>query len=201
MKKTIVILSTISMTFILISSCMAEFRFDKTSFNYWAKETVWENKGYDLLYNQFQCLANEPVNDLSPCNYFVSKAYESIFDIRDFKTTTGHMLANEIVDYLISSPSTWIEIGYAHSQSVLTEAQRIANEGFPTLAIRPGTAHGHIALILPGELQYSGSWSLKVPNSASFFYRVPQKSYVGKKLSFAWNKHDSNDVKIYYRIK
>ena len=58
---------------------------------------------------------------------------------------------------------------------------------------------GHVAIILPGELQPSGSWGLNVPNSASFLMMEPQRSYVGKGLSYAFAKTHLKDVVLYAR--
>ncbi len=71
----------------------------------------------------------------------------------------------------------------------LTQAQQLANEKKAVVAVyQNANSVGHVALVLPGNLEASGSWGLSVPNAASFFLPEPSRSFVNKGLSFAFTQ-------------
>jgi hypothetical protein len=93
-------------------------------------------------------------------------------------------------------------LGTADRPETLEEAARRANlDKLPVIATRSSQPHGHVALILEGKMSYSGSWKANVPNSASFLYKNPQASYVGKSLSFAFRAEHRPTVRIFVRDK
>ena len=109
------------------------------------------------------------------------------------------MTGTEITEFLENS-SQWTKIGFAYTQQNLTKAQELANSGKAVVAIYIGEDNlGHVSIILPGELTTSGSWGLKVPNSASFFMNTPQQSYLNKPLSYAFTRNMIKNVIIYSR--
>ncbi|MEE4001812.1 hypothetical protein V1T75_15820 [Tenacibaculum sp. FZY0031] len=160
--------------------------------------TNWKSDLTNILYQFLQC--KEPIDDISPCNKFVSEALKSAYGVNDFYSTekNRHMVANEIYKYLKSS-SKWTLLGKANDQNALNSAQGYANIKKAVVAVYKGNVHGHIALILPGTLSQSSSWNLKVPNSASFFIYKPDKSYISKKMSFAFSSNDKDKVLLYGR--
>ena len=99
-------------------------------------------------------------------------------------------LSPKAIATYLDSTSNWIRIGPAKDQIVLSKSQEIANQGQPVLAVSAFEPTGHIAIILPGQLQHSKQWNLSVPNSASLFRHKPQLSYLHKKLSYAFTKPD-----------
>jgi len=149
------------------------------------------------MLNEFKSCQDNAEDDQSPCNRFVGKALRRVYNIDDFGPDgNGEYLdANTIASYLATSDK-WVFLGMAADQKTLNEAQDDANKGRAVVAVKPGDSHGHIAIVLPGELSPSANWKgLNCPNSASFFYKNLDESYVGKKLSYAFTAPD--DVKIY----
>ena len=156
----------------------------------------WNSDVQALLGQYLAC--QEPIDDTSPCNRFLGKALKSVYGITDFDVTPNeYMLANEIAIYVATTPDKWTSLGPADDQDVLKDAAGYANLKKAVIAVQPGTPHGHVALILPGNLVPSGSWGLNVPNSASFFQNKPKKSYVAQGLSYAFSTPDG--VTIYGR--
>lgn len=161
-------------------------------------EQEWKKDVESMLYEFMQC--KEVIDDISPCNHFLGKALKRIYSIDDFERPnqpSQFLTANEVATYVTTSDK-WTLLGPASSQEVLNEAQGYANVKKAVIAVLPAQPYGHVAIVLPGNLEESQQWGgLKVPNSASFFLNRPQKSYIGKKLSFAFSTPDG--VKIYGR--
>ena len=140
-------------------------------------------------------------DDDMDCAEFSGKALQTVYKLNDFyqPQEKRFMQVAEIIAFLQDSKS-WTMLGHAYQQDVLNQAQQHANSKKAVIAVYPGAnGAGHVALILPGELQPSGSWGLSVPNSASFLTIDPAKSYVGKGLSYAFTKHHLKDVVIFAR--
>src|SRR6266567_2034604 len=159
------------------------------------------------------CAASSSVD--TACNEFVSTGLASIWGIKDFQRGSKVLTADEIaID--IQARKEWQQLGTADDQAVLKQAQASANCDAAVLAVMPAASpgsHGHVALVMLGNLQHSTNWGLEVPNSAGFFLSIPgtgpngnttreelekaKKSYVGKPLSFAFSADDKGRVKIY----
>jgi hypothetical protein len=144
------------------------------------------------------------LNDTSACNWFLSRALEKLYGIRDFVPVHADewLSANAIHDYVATHPDTWRRLGNAEDQQILAEAAAGAANGQPVIAVKRGTPSGHVALVLPGPLTPSAQWKLRVPNSASFFLnnqRVVEKAYVGCKLSYAFSGPEG--VELFWRLK
>ena len=138
----------------------------------------------------------------SPCNVFLAKALKLLFGIADFEfpgLPAQFLGANDIARYVAAHPEQWMLLGPASSQIALERAQTYANLNTPVIAVYTSVPHGHVAVVLPGSLQYSGQWNLHTPNSASVFLNRPHKSYVGLTLSNAFQASDLSRVKIYSR--
>jgi hypothetical protein len=151
------------------------------------------------------------VDDYTACNAFVSEALSRVYGIDDFKKnkssrTFPDLVANDIAKY-VETHSQWQRLGTGGDQRALDDAQRLANEGYAVIAVLPSTGQGHVALVIPGESQRSTTWGLRVPNSASMFYRdpaepyVPDQTYIGGMLSRAFQAQHRNEVLIYYRSR
>ena len=138
----------------------------------------------------------------SPCNVFLAKALKLLFGIADFELPglpDGFLAANEIARYVATHPEEWTLLGSASSQGALDKAQTYANLNTPVIAVYVSDPHGHVAVVLPGSLEYSVQWNLHAPNSASGFLDRPHKSYVGLRLSNAFQASDLPKVKLYTR--
>lgn len=159
----------------------------------------WKKELTNSLHQFMQCEA--PIDDQSPCNIFVGESLKVVYEINDFYSSSKqrYLLANEIYDFLEGSDK-WTLLGNGSEQSALNNAQGYANLKKAVVAVyKAKVGHGHIALVLPGNLVDSGKWAVKVPNSASFFLNKPAKSYINQKLSMAFSKDIKGEVKLYGR--
>ena len=164
-----------------------------------SENPAWKQHVEWTLNQQLAC--HEAVDDVSPCNRFVGRALERVWGYKDFVRGSEYLLANDIVSQVLVMGDKWVEIGRANEQESLDASAQWANKGHAVIALSPGAPYGHVALVLPGPLSASAGWALKVPNSASFLFKRPEKSYVGKPLSFAFGPEKKQDVKLYYRKK
>jgi hypothetical protein len=149
----------------------------------------------------FKQCRNTGENIINPCSKSIGQSLNIVYQSRDFydKESGRYMTGTEITEFLENS-SQWTKIGFAYTQQNLTKAQELANSGKAVVAIYIGEDNlGHVSIILPGELTTSGSWGLKVPNSASFFMNTPQQSYLNKALSYAFTRNMIKNVIIYSR--
>ncbi len=81
----------------------------------------------------------------------------------------------------------------ANEQDALDNAQKMANEGFPVVAIKTDDKHKFTVLVIQGEQAKSGSWGLNVPNCAAFFPVSTRglDSFINKTMNYAWSKPDN----------
>jgi hypothetical protein len=149
----------------------------------------------------FKKCRNDDEQTINPCSKSIGESFNMVYRVNDFfiKNEARYMTGTEISEFLQTS-SQWTKIGFAYTQENLTKAQELANSGKAALAIYMGEDNlGHVSIILPGELTPSGSWGLKVPNSASFFINSPQQSYLNKTLSYAFTRNMIKGVILYAR--
>ena len=135
------------------------------------------------------------------CNTLMAESLNKVFNVKDFYSSKlgRHMVVSEMCEYLKNS-AQWKLIGHAYEQKALAEAQDFANSKKAILAVYlDAEGIGNVAVILPGELNPSGSWGFSVPNSASFNPSNPDMSYIDKGLSYAFAKTHIKNVLIYGR--
>jgi hypothetical protein len=148
--------------------------------------------------------------DQVACNVFVAKALSNLYDVADFAPSNNNgawLSANAIVGFVRTHTDLWSKLGLANEQSVLGNAAAGAAGGQPVIAAAEGDPHGHVALVLAGQLQTAtkAPWrdsagnQLKVPNSAAFSLNDVNKAYVFCRLSAAFA--DPSLVEIYWRVK
>jgi hypothetical protein len=157
-----------------------------------------QDRAISVLGAYFVCSAGDPGNDQSPCNTFAGRGLEAIYNVTDFKTATGYMLANQILDF-VSHSDAWHKIGPVLDADNNLCAQAAVNQGHPTVAVSPGDPHGHIAMAIPGLPVQASKWNILTVNSASFLYNKPAQSYLGGPLSGAWKKEDAVNAVFYFR--
>ncbi|KQZ81537.1 hypothetical protein [Pseudomonas sp. Root562] len=147
-----------------------------------------------------KCEANDPLNDQSPCNTFASRGLESIYGVNDFKSNgTSHQSANQMWDTVNAPGSKWSNLGKVFDEQNNLCAQSAANAGWPVIALLKAAGHGHVALVIPGEPQQSGSWGMLVANSASFLLNAPASAYLNKPLSNAFGAANAQNAVFFYR--
>ena len=133
------------------------------------------------------------------CSSFIGEAMAKVYKTDAFysQKLNRYLRINEISKSMVEN-GQWNQLGFAYDQEALTEAQKQANANKAVIAVY-ATSSGiaHIAVILPGKLQYSGSWGFHVPNAASFLFNDSEKSFVDKGLSYAFSKSMIKDVVLY----
>jgi hypothetical protein len=135
------------------------------------------------------------------CSSFIGEAMAKVYKTDAFysQKLSRYLRINEISKSMVEN-GQWTELGRAYEQGALEEAQKQANANKAVIAVYATTTGiGHIAVILPGKLQYSGSWGFHVPNAASFLFNDSEKSFVDKGLSYAFTKSMIKDVVLYSR--
>lgn len=159
----------------------------------------WEEDLANSMTQFMNCATTS--TDKSQCSSFISESLAKVYKVNAFYSDKlkRHLHIYEISKSMIDG-GQWTLLGHAYEQKALNEAQQNANANKAVIAVYTTASGGkHIALILPGKLDYSGSWGFNVPNSASFFFDDPAKSYVGKGLSYAFSKNMIKDVALYCR--
>ncbi|MBA4058293.1 MAG: hypothetical protein C0490_26485 [Marivirga sp.] len=133
------------------------------------------------------------------CNQFMGESLNKIYKVNDFyaQKSGKYMGAAEISKFL-KETDKWTLLGPSYDQKVLAAAQENANAKKAVVAVYMN-ASGicHVVIVIPGQLQSSGSWGLNVPNVVSFLPSQPEKSFVDKGLSFAFGKNLMKDIMIY----
>lgn len=135
------------------------------------------------------------------CSGFIGESIANVYKTNAFYSDklNRYLHINEISKSTFEK-GAWNSIGYAYDQKALEEAQKLANANKAVIAVYvTDSGIGHIALILPGKLQYSGSWGFHVPNAASFVFNESEKSFIDKGLSYAFSKNMIKDVILYAR--
>jgi len=165
-------------------------------------QSLNENWKKDLAasYEQFIQCTNSP-GEKYQCSRFIGESIAKVYKTNVFFSDkqSRFLHINEISKAMVEN-GQWMQIGHAYEQTALDEAQKQANANKPVIAVyNTPSGIGHIALILPGKLQYSGSWGFNVPNAASFLFNDSEKSFVDKGLSYAFSKSMIKDVVLYTR--
>lgn len=128
------------------------------------------------------------------CKYFVAKAMDDYFGVKDFKSN-GNYVDFENILFMVRSNTKWRSLGQAKEQKTLDMAQELANKGKPVLAIQTNTKYGHMVIVLPGQLQAAPNWGgLRCPIVASFFMVDDLDSFVDKSMAFAWSGPDGIEI-------
>jgi len=163
-------------------------------------QSVNANWNQDLNSSLKEFLACEGTSqERAECGHFIGESLSTVYKINDFAKAGKYMTTNEISDFVKNS-NKWKSLGPSYDQATLTKAQELANGKKAVVAVfKNAEGIGHVVVITPGELQTSGSWGLRVPNSVSFFQKDPTKSYVGKGLSFAFARVMMKDITLYAR--
>lgn len=159
---------------------------------------TWQ-KDLTALMDQFlSCTSSS--TDTYPCSAYITESVAKVYKLNGalYSEKSKRYLHLKEVSKQLLETNQWTLIGHAYDQKTLTEAQELANAKKAVIAVYT-TPEGvsHVAVILPGELQFSGTWGFQVPNSASFVLSDPSKSYVGKGLSYAFARNMIKDVTLY----
>ncbi|MFT7156619.1 MAG: hypothetical protein ACI8Q1_001634 [Parvicella sp.] len=144
------------------------------------KETI-EN----ILLEYNDCVANAESN--KDCKSFTARAICEYNGIDDLKKDGDFVMYNEIHDFVLASEN-WTTLGFADSQETLSEAQRLANEDYPVIAIKTADKYKFAVIIIKGELKKSNKWNSDVPSCAVFFPASSKmESFIDKTINYAWS--------------
>jgi hypothetical protein len=157
----------------------------------------WKQEAETSLQQFLTCASTS--SDKYQCSAYIGEAIAKIYKLNNlYSEKDGRYLLITELSKSTNEHNEWKLLGHAYDQKVLMEAQEYANANKAVIAVyKTTTGVGHIAVILPGSLQYSGSWGFNVPNSASFSFNEPAKSYAGKGLSYAFTKNMIKDIELY----
>jgi hypothetical protein len=159
----------------------------------------WEATLNQALQDFKTCMTAE---NKTVCQTYTAKAIKQVYSVTDFyqASSKSDMTPFEIQEF-ISNSSRWTNLGQAFKPEVLSKAQELSNAGKLVLVILKGDspADAHVSLVLPGDLQASGSWGMSVPNVAAFFTHNPGNSFVNKSVSYAYTKGMILQLEVYAR--
>lgn len=125
------------------------------------------------------------------CRNSITKMISEFYKIDDFKNVNGDYVIYDSIQSIVKKKSAWVKLGEANNQEALNKAQEAANNGNATIAIDVSESYGQVAMIIPGKLTHSGSWKLKVPNTAALVNYDASKSFANKSLSYAFKSPEN----------
>lgn len=161
-------------------------------------DPAWKKDLEASLQKFMEC--TESAGEKYECSTFIGEAMAKVYKTDAFysQKLNRYLRINEISKSMVETG--WTQLGPAYEQNALEQAQKQANANKAVIAVYT-TSNGiaHIAVILPGKLQYSGSWGFHVPNAASFVFNDTEKSFIDKGLSYAFTKSMIKDVILYAR--
>ncbi len=122
------------------------------------------------------------------CKQFVARAICEYNGIKDFVHNGRYVDYHEIYE-IVSEEGDWDFLGFATDLEVMKEAQKLANEDIPVIAINTEDKHKFTVLIIKGELSKSSKWGGEVPMCAAFFPTSSKmESFINKSVNYAWSK-------------
>lgn len=135
--------------------------------------SVIDNFNVDGKHSKYQ-----PKNGTTYCNIFAQDVMRAMGV--DFPTGT----ANKIADSLYGNGfSPWYSVDFK-------DAQKRANEGHPTVAIKKASGHGHVAVVRPKGSSVTNRKYVQIAQAGTTCYNSTT-------LNYAWNKADLPSVKFY----
>ncbi len=175
---------------LLVCLLWSSISFGQTINNNWEKDLT------KSLEEFIECAKSS--KDKSTCGATVGQSLSTVYrQDAFFSQKLNRFLVSNEISKIVEGSDRWKLMGYAYDQKVLDQAQQVANANKPVIAVYRMNGSAHVVLILPGTIHYSGSWGFSVPNSASFSYIDPDKSYVGKGLSYGFAKSMMKDITLY----
>lgn len=165
----------------------------------WAKDTPWVEW---LSWAEEKIAAcHSTKSNLAPrdCARFAGEVLTQVYRAQSFAAQGTRPSNNTIARTVRDARSGWTRLGTAADQGALEAAQREANRGRAVIATMPAGGQDHVAIILPGALQYSSTWRLKVPRTAITFMGNPKRSFFGKPISFGFSLAKGRDLELYAR--
>ena len=124
------------------------------------------------------------------CNLFVQEVMHLLYDYKLF----DGCLANNIL-CMMKKYSEWEKIDY---MTLISDSFEDTRDHSIIIAAQHGKPSGHVVVLLPGKLAYSGKWGKHIPICAN----IGKTNFFGKGVSFAFKdepeyflyKGDTNDT-------
>lgn len=194
MKKVMMLV----MVFGCFISCKKEVKTEKSPTTKEKETTKVEPTNLSVDKEQFlsttiayfkNCKAN--AEDRNDCRNSITKMISEFYTIDDFKNASGDYVIYDSIQPIVAKNTSWKKLGNASNQEVLEQAQEAANNGQATIAIDVSESYGQVAMIIPGKLTNSGSWKLKVPNTAALVNYDASKSFMNKSLAYAFKSAEN----------
>jgi hypothetical protein len=144
---------------------------------------------------------NSPPAGRTKCNFFVQDLAHGVFQYDSF----SGLVANDIVNYVRAHTDEWLPVIepapvppialLPTTQDRLNQAQSYANQGrFVLVGWKdPSETSGHVAVIVPGDVEASGTWSMNVPQIA----QAGMDIFAKDKLSQGFGADKKNQIVIY----
>ncbi|MFK7748079.1 MAG: hypothetical protein AB8B65_06800 [Kordia sp.] len=136
-----------------------------------------------------QCKAES--TNRNDCRNSITKMITEFYNIGDFRAKDGGFVIYDSIQPIVKRSNDWTKLGNANDQEALSKAQEAANNGKATIAVDVSQTYGQVAMIIPGKLTKSGSWKLKVPNTAALVNYSADKSFMNKSLSYAFKSAEN----------
>lgn len=184
--KKIILLGSIALSTVVFVGCGGNESVETISI---------EKESIEHLLEEYEDCQSSAENAMD-CKDFTAKAISKYYGVEDLMVEGKYIDYNEIHEY-ISSSSAWRNMGDVDEQSVLDEAQKLANEGVPVIAINTDDEHNFTVLIVAGEQASSSKWGVKVPVCAAFFPKNGPEPFINKTLNYAWG--DADGIEIWVR--
>jgi hypothetical protein len=153
--------------------------------------TTWD-KNAGWLQQQIQACAQRTGG--FSCTYFPARALNQLFGIDEF-CDADHCLRPHEIAAEIAKDQRWTALGKASDQTTLNQAQAMATGGLPVIAVQAAADMGLVAIVMPGKLVSSQSWSKKVPLAVGTRLDKPEASVYSQALSFLFS--DPSKVTLY----
>ena len=100
-------------------------------------ETIKQIGIEELMVSYENCKEN--ANSRNECKHFIAQSICEYNGISDFINESGNYVDYHSIYDLILEDDKWKNMGSASEQNVLTDAQTLANEGLPVIAINKAT--------------------------------------------------------------
>ena len=158
------------------------------------------------LGDAFRCFDSEAAGQqpdpTEKCNDFVADSVQREWALDHFwmEDKSRFMTVREMKSWLSieGSLNGWDFLGTANEAEVQAGAAERAGAGQAVVAIyHSGSARGHVALVLPGELQNSGTYGIPVARIAQTGLSNPTNSFVGCAFSYGLGKSKASETLIY----
>ena len=144
----------------------------------------------------------QAVATVEACNDFVAASIQREWSLDHFwmEDENRFMTVREIKTWLPieGSLSGWDFLGTANEAAAQASAAEKAGEGQPVVAVyHDGRDPGYVALVLPGELQNSGTYGIPVSRIAQTGLNNPANSFIGCSFSYGLGKKRAPETLLY----